>query len=410
MGFLGILCTANTQVYYLMNIKESQKNGDLGIFTKSQATLENKGFQPRIHEYILQDQSSKLLPSERVCNCLKRRIDKEKKRTVMFNESRQKAHWGNVQRCGSIWSCPVCAKQITEKRRNELKVLLDYWRDQDNSDVKLMTLTFSHSQSEPLKVLLKKLKHAITRFFGHRKFKHLSAVCKIEHKVRSQECTYGFNGWHPHFHILLLTRDVDDQAFYYRDSLAQLWIDCCVKSGLSSPSMKHGLDIRDGSYADEYVSKWGLDYEITKGHIKRGKSSSLTPFDLLQKSFDDELYFHKLPSKLFQEFAISMKGARQLVWSRGLKNLVGLNDKSDQEIVDETDKESITLIQVEKIVFDILKKHQKRHEYLKWVEDDYNNGCLGNGSAELNLNFLIQLEIDQFESHEIDFMTYRGII
>ena len=410
MGFLGILCTANTRVYYLMNIEESQKNGDLGIFTKSQATLENKGFQPRFHEYILQDQSSKLLPTERVCNCLKRRIDKEKKRSVMFNESRQKAHWGNVQRCGSIWACPVCAKQITEKRRSEMNTLLDYWRDQEDSDIKLMTLTFSHSQSEPLKILLKRLKHAITRFFGHRKFKDLSAICNIEYKVRSLEVTYGSNGWHPHFHILLLTRDIEDQAFYYRDSLAQLWIDCCIKSGLSSPSMEHGLDIRDGSYAEDYIAKWGIDNEMTKGHVKRGKSSSLTPFDLLQKSFDDELYFHKLPSKLFQEFVIAMKGARQLVWSRGLKDLVGLNDKSDQDIVDETDKESITLIQVEKIVFDILKKYQKRHEYLKWVEDDYNNGCLGNGSAELNLNVLIQLEIDQFESHEIDFMTYRGII
>lgn len=410
MGFLGILCTGNTRVYYLMNIVESQKNGDLGIFTKSQAMLENKGFQPRFHEYILQDQSSKLLPTERVCNCLKRRIDKEKKRSVMFNESRQKAHWGNVQRCGSIWACPVCAKQITEKRRSEMNTLLDYWRDQENSDIKLMTLTFSHSQSEPLKILLKRLKHAITRFFGHRKFKDLSVICNIEYKVRSLEVTYGSNGWHPHFHILLLTRDIEDQAFYYRDSLAQLWIDCCIKSGLSSPSMEHGLDIRDGTYAEDYIAKWGIDNEMTKGHVKRGKSSSLTPFDLLQKSFDDELYFHKLPSKLFQEFVIAMKGARQLVWSRGLKDLVGLNDKSDQDIVDETDKESITLIQVEKIVFDILKKYQKRHEYLKWVESDYNNGCLGNGSAELNLNVLIQLEIDQFESHEIDFMTYRGLI
>lgn len=392
-----------------MNLEKSQKNGGLGIFTKSQSTLENKGFQ-RFHEYILQDQSASLLPTERVCNCLKRRIDKEKKRTVMFNESREKAHWGNVQRCGSIWSCPVCAKQITEKRRDELNTLLNYWRDQDDSDIKLMTLTFSHSQNETLKSLLTRLKHAITRFFGHRKFKSLSKLCKIEYKVRSLEVTYGQNGWHPHFHILLLTRDTQDLAFQYRDSLSQLWIDCCVNSKLSSPSMTHGLDIRDGTYAEEYIAKWGIDYEMTKGHVKKGRSNSLTPFDLLQKSFDDELFFHKQPSKLFQEFVISMKGARQLVWSRGLKDLCGLNDETDQEIVDNTDKESITLVQVEKIVFDILKKYQKRHEYLQWCENDYKNGCLGNGEAELNLGYLIQLEIDSFESHEIEFMQYRRII
>lgn len=396
------MISANSQI--------KPKKTPLGIFTKSQATPENKGFQPRLHEYILQDRSSELLPTERVCNCLKKRIDKEKKRSVMFNEAREKAHWGNVQRCGSIWSCPVCAKQITEKRRNELNQLLGYWEQQPDSDIKLLTLTFSHSQSEPLKVLIKKLQHAINRFFGHRKFKKLSEICKVQYKVRSLEVTYGSNGWHPHFHILLLTHDVTNQAYFHRDALAQLWIDCCVMSGLSSPSMEHGLDIRDGKYAEEYIAKWGIDYEMTKGHVKRGKKNSLTPFDLLQRSIDDEDYFGKKPSKLFQEFAIAMKGARQLVWSRGLKKLAGLDDQTDQEVVDSTDKESITLIQVESIVFDILKKHKKRHEYLKWCEQDYINGCFGNGLAEEKLNELILLEIEQFESHEIDFMAYRGII
>lgn len=396
------MISANSQI--------KPKKTPLGIFTKSQATPENKGFQPRLHEYILQDRSSDLLPTERVCNCLKKRIDKEKKRSVMFNEAREKAHWGNVQRCGSIWSCPVCAKQITEKRRNELNQLLGYWEQQPDSDIKLLTLTFSHSQSEPLKVLIKKLQHAINRFFGHRKFKKLSEICKVEYKVRSLEVTYGSNGWHPHFHILLLTHDVTNQAYFHRDSLAQLWIDCCVMSGLSSPSMEHGLDIRDGKYAEEYIAKWGIDYEMTKGHVKRGKKNSLTPFDLLQRSIDDVDYFGKKPSKLFQEFAIAMKGARQLVWSRGLKKLAGLDDQTDQEVVDSTDKESITLIQVESIVFDILKKHKKRHEYLKWCEQDYINGCFGNGLAEEKLNELILLEIEQFESHELDFMAYRGII
>ncbi|MBV6575157.1 rolling circle replication protein, Rep63 protein, partial [Acinetobacter baumannii] len=72
-------------------------------------------------DFLLQDQSAKLLPKERVCNCLKKRIDKQKQREGKYNENRKKAHYANVQRCGSIWSCPVCAKQITEKRREELK-------------------------------------------------------------------------------------------------------------------------------------------------------------------------------------------------------------------------------------------------------------------------------------------------
>ena len=78
----------------------------LGIFTKSQANVLPQGFQ-RIQDFLLQDQSAKLLPKERVSNCLKKRIDKTKHREVKYNENRKKAHYANVQRCGSIWSCPV---------------------------------------------------------------------------------------------------------------------------------------------------------------------------------------------------------------------------------------------------------------------------------------------------------------
>ena len=57
----------------------------LGTFTKSQVNHAPQGFQ-RIHDFLLQDQSAKLLPMERVCNCLKKRIDKHKERDVKYKE------------------------------------------------------------------------------------------------------------------------------------------------------------------------------------------------------------------------------------------------------------------------------------------------------------------------------------
>ena len=68
----------------------------------------------------------------------------------------------------------------------------------------------------------------------------------------------GSNGWHPHNHILLLTKYTVLGFESYRDELARLWINSCLKAGLRSPSMEHGLDIRDGSHAEEYISKYGL--------------------------------------------------------------------------------------------------------------------------------------------------------
>ena len=61
----------------------------LGIFTKTHVMPTPQGLQ-RVHNFLLQDQSAKLLPKERVCHCLKKRIDKTKLREVKYNEDRKK--------------------------------------------------------------------------------------------------------------------------------------------------------------------------------------------------------------------------------------------------------------------------------------------------------------------------------
>lgn len=368
----------------------SEDGSSLGIFTKSQVIHGWQGFQ-RSDDFLLQDQSAKLLPKERVCNCLKKRIDKNKKREVKYNESRKKAHYANVQRCGSIWSCPVCAKQITEKRREELKKGLETWKNVHRGSVMLLTLTFSHSQSESLKSLLERQRKAYKIFLETTKVKEIFKHLGVKHKIRSLEATYGENGWHPHFHVLLLGHSSLDDLMY-RDILAELWIKSCVRAGLNAPSMTHGLDLRDGTYADQYVSKWGIESELTKGHLKKGRNGGFTPFDLLQLSIYNETIFDKDCGKLFQEFAIAMKGSRQLVWSRGLKELLDLDEKTDEELAEETEKEAITLCPIDDYIFALLCTYQKRWEFLRCLERDYENGCFGSGETEWLLIDMLEKE------------------
>ena len=367
-----------------------QNPSSLGIFTKTHVKLKPQGLQ-RLHDFILQDQSAKLLPKERVCNCLKKRINKDKLREVKYNENRRKAHWSNVQRCGSIWSCPVCAKQITEKRREELKQAVSTWQIRHEGSIQLLTLTFSHSCLESLKSLLERQKKAYKIFLQMTKVQAIFKKMGVVHKIRSFEVTYGDNGWHPHFHILMFNKYIF-VSVDLKKSLSELWIKSCVRAGLSAPSMQHGLDIRDGKYASQYVSKWGLEHEMTKGHLKRGKKNSVTPFDLLHLSFENEEIFNKKPSKLFQEFAISVKGFRQLVWSRGLKKLLEIEEKSDEELAEETENDAISLRTVDSYIFSLLCHYQKRHHFLKALEDDYENGCFGTGSAENLLIEILKLE------------------
>ena len=380
----------------LSSPKSAENARPLGIFTKSHVILTTKGIQ-RTHEFLLQDQSAKLLPKERVCNCLKKRIDKHKEREVKYNESRKKAHWANVQRCGSVWTCPVCAKQITEKRRSELEKGLNQWKTAHSGSVLLLTLTFSHSINQSLSSLLAGQKKAYKRFCENTRVVNIFKMMSVEHKVKGFEVTFGQNGWHPHNHILLLTKNAVQDFAQYQAELAQIWINCCTKSGLNAPSMEHGLDIRDGQYAEKYVSKWGLEHELTKGHVKKGRNGGATPFDLLQYSMIGATCNGKDTSKLWQEFAISTKGARQLVWSRGLKKLLEIEEKTDEELAEETEQEAISLRTVDDFAFSLLCTYQVRHEFLRCLERDWENGCFGAGEAEQLLIALVEHEIERLK-------------
>lgn len=371
-------------------------SASLGIFTKSQVILTAQGLQ-RFNDFLLQDQSAKLLPRERVSNCLKKRIDKTKDRDIKYNENRKKAHWSNVQRCGSVWICPVCAKQITEKRRSELATAVDNWKKKHNGALQLLTLTFSHSVGESLRSLLERQKKAYKIFLETTKVKETLKLLGVHHKIRSFELTYGKNGWHPHFHILLFT-DRMYRGTDLRDVLTNLWIKSCLRAGLNAPSMEHGLDLRDGTYAEKYVSKWGLEHEMTKGHIKQGRNGSYTPFDLLQYSMVDATMNERTFKSLYQEYGIVTKGARQLVWSRGLKSLLCIEEKTDQEHAEETEQDAITLRTVDTYLFSLLCHYQKRYEFLRCLERDWENGCFGSGEAERLLIELCEAEISKHDN------------
>ena len=157
----------------------------LGIYTKSLVAPSK-----RVHDFILQDQSCKLLPKHRVCNCLKKRIDKNKNRTVKYNVDRKKSHWSNVQRCASLWVCPVCAKQITEGRRSELSAALERWKKILGGCL-LLTLTFSHSLDMPLAVTQLGLRKAYQYFVEHRQVKNIFEFLGVQHKIKGQEITWG---------------------------------------------------------------------------------------------------------------------------------------------------------------------------------------------------------------------------
>ena len=86
--------------------------------------------------------------------------------------------------------------------------------------------------------------------------------------------------------------------------------------------------------AGDYVVKWGCDRELTQAHVKRAKGGGRSPWQLLEDAANGD----RRAVSLFVEFAHAFKGARQLTWSRGLRDRYGLSDEvADAQAASEED-------------------------------------------------------------------------
>lgn len=265
--------------------------------------------------------------------------------------------------CGSVWVCPVCASKITEKRRVELVEAFSKWKDQGGG-VLLLTLTVPHYSHQSLSFVLDGINDARRRLLNRKPWKRMKAELGIAGEVRTLEVTHGANGWHPHFHVLLFTSSLidRDELPTFESSILKQWQSACEASGLPLPN-HHGVSLEDGSKAASYASKWGLEHEMTKGHVKHGREGGRTPFDLLRWYLSE-----KSPeaARLFTEYAREFKGRNQLLWSRGLRDLLALGQEAtDEELAASQDEDASLFAEIPLNVWRIILKADRRGELLE---------------------------------------------
>lgn len=305
--------------------------------------LEVPAFDPlanRLERFALQSAVRKLLPQSRTCRCLRCRQGHKVSIEVWRSIEHGSAKFANLQTCASVWICPICAEKISARRSIEVLKSIEQ-HQASGGEVLFLTNTIPHTRRDDLPTLLAGQTLAIKRFMGSRQSRALFAEIGCIGTIRAWEVTHGRlgldNGWHPHFHILLFVRaGLDFDALQSR--LYALWANACRLAGLPIPSSRYGVTLEDGSRAAEYVTKgfWGLDKEMTRGHIKKAKKGE-TPFQLLRAYFLDE---DKQAGALFRAFALAFHGRRQLVWSKGLKSHFQIDQKTDEELA--ADRDSIS--------------------------------------------------------------------
>ncbi len=294
----------------------------------------------RAERFALKSAAVRLLPKgHRTSKCMRWKLS-GRQIEVLKGANTDRAFFHGLQVCSMPWTCPVCASKISERRRQEVAHAIKQ-AEHEGLRVRLVTPTVPHGLGDDVAKIADMMTKAWTRLWQGKAGVQLRDSLGLFGFIRALEVTYGQNGFHPHFHVLMFyhPQQTTDEAW---ERLPERWQRAAMRSGLPAPSLTHGCRIDDGQKAASYVSKgvWGLESELTKGHVKKGKRDGRTPFDLLR----DYMKGDKQAGAIWARYAEAFAGRRQLYWSNGLKKLLSVADLSDEEITNKPDDEPALLL------------------------------------------------------------------
>lgn len=254
----------------------------------------------------------------------------------------KKAFFSGLVTCGSVWSCPVCAAKVQERRREEIAQAID-WAYENKLQPVMVTLTHPHKSWHGLGELLAQQADALHRLRAGAPWKRVKEWAGYRGLIRALELTHGANGWHPHTHEIWFVR-ADLDAEELKDKVLTRWQTSCIRAGLLDPTdhaqvvafQAHAVDIKGNCSASDYLAKqddsrhWGADRELAKASTKAGRAKGQHPFGLLAQAATCTR-----SAELFVSYSLHMRGKRQLFWSAGLKGRVGIVDLSDETLAEQ---------------------------------------------------------------------------
>lgn len=307
-------------------------------FTPSQADLQEKYVENRALRYKRQDKSALIAfksTGHRVQHCMRHstagRVD------VVYSDKTQHAYYSGLQTCGSVWDCPICSAKVSSYRAEEIKQAASIWRGRGGF-MFMLTVTAAHSIDDKLQRAIDSLGAAVSFLRSGAPWQRKVIQYGIVGSVTGTEITYGVNGWHYHKHILFFTtiNPEDNQDDF---SAFEAWIYDRYSAALSRrggsclPGIGVKLSVKQDYIEEDYISKWGLWNEVSSSSLKY--HGGIHPFGLLDDDKNNDLWI---------EYSETMKGRRQIVWSRGLRDMLGISSElSDQEVAERPEDETYTI-------------------------------------------------------------------
>jgi len=232
----------------------------------------------------------------------------------------------------------VCSQLIQQRRRTEIEEAIN-WAEREGLQPIMVTLTFPHSAWDRVEDLLNQQSDALRRMRAGGPWRRLKERFGYEGLIRTLELTRGQNGWHPHTHELwFVAADADPEAM--QAEITERWFRACQRAGLATDGQerdfrRYAVDVtRAEGGAAGYLSK--TTWEMAGSSEKRAGGEA--PFQILERAESDPE-----AEALFVEYVRATKGRALIFWSAGLKDRVGVRDRSDEEAAEESETPADTL-------------------------------------------------------------------
>ena len=256
---------------------------------------------------------------------------------VKMGENR-KAFFHGYMTCNNNWLCPVCSKRIAYLRGLEV-LKAGQWALANGYSLAMITLTNQHTR-RMLPELCVDIQLSALKLFRVKAKRWLNEVSIG--RITGNEILHGENGCHFHSHILLLLKNGCTISADLEKKLRCAWADSLIKSGLKGSSVKvlskKAMDIQLDCSVSSYISKWGVDKEITASGSKQGHGISL--FEVFASGDYSTFFKYAMAFSPKRNRSIHQQ-IYKLRWSYKLKELVGLKSYNDSEIQEDYAKESI---------------------------------------------------------------------
>lgn len=299
------------------------------------------GIEPvikRRRAWALRDQAARLLrpenPEKRgpsVCAC--GRTGHEIEAVGVHLSDHGTAWTSGTLSCRSGWLCPVCAPRRASERQGRVAEVYDAVTLVQKGLIPMVTLTVQHRKGMALADLKSVVQEAWRSVRQGSPWSRLKEKHQILGTITAPEVTYSaVNGWHFHMHIAVPCVTDRDGALEVGSWIVDRYIRYIRAAGYEALSQGQDVTLpRSPEDAARYLAKGvtsnqDITWELAGGANKRGKSSGLHPFDILEASYGNAQMV-----ALWHEYAAAIKGTRSCVISAALAKKLGLDEDDDLE-------------------------------------------------------------------------------